>query len=79
MKLYSDNKVTISTANNLVQHDRTKHVKINRHFIKEKLESGTKKFVQEYIRINGTQAGFVGYLRTRVVGIIFDLQIITIN
>ena len=40
MKLYCDNKATISTANNPVQHDRTKHVEINQHFIKEKLESG---------------------------------------
>ena len=39
MKLFNDNKVVISIANNPVQHDRTKHVKIDRHFIKEKLES----------------------------------------
>ena len=25
-------------ANNLVQHDRTKHVEVDRHFIKEKLD-----------------------------------------
>ena len=40
MKLFYDNKSVISTANNPVQHDRTKHVEIDRHFIKEKLESG---------------------------------------
>ena len=40
MKLYCDNKTTISIANNLVQHDRTKHVEIDHHFIKEKLEGG---------------------------------------
>ena len=37
MKLYCDSKVAISIAHNLVQHDRTKHVEIDRHFIKEKL------------------------------------------
>ncbi|EXB78682.1 hypothetical protein L484_004047 [Morus notabilis] len=39
MKLYCDNKATISIAHNPVQHDRTKHVEIDRHFIKEKIEA----------------------------------------
>jgi hypothetical protein len=40
MKLYCDNKAAISIAHNLVLHDRTKHVEVDKHFIKEKLESG---------------------------------------
>lgn len=40
MKLYCDNKAAISIAQNPVQHDRTKHVEIDRHFIKEKIDSG---------------------------------------
>ena len=40
MKLYCDNKVAINIAHNHVQHDRTKHVEIDKHFIKEKIESG---------------------------------------
>lgn len=32
-----DNKVPISIAHNLVQHDRTKYIEVDRHFIKEKL------------------------------------------
>jgi hypothetical protein len=40
MKLWCDNKSAINIANNPVQHDRTKHVEINRFFIKEKLNSG---------------------------------------
>lgn len=40
MKLYCDNKVTISIAHNLVQHDKTKHVEIDHLFIKKKLEVG---------------------------------------
>jgi hypothetical protein len=39
MKLWCDNKSAINIANNLVQHDRTKYVEIDRFFIKEKLNS----------------------------------------
>ncbi|PRQ35370.1 putative RNA-directed DNA polymerase [Rosa chinensis] len=38
MQLYCDNKATIEIAHNPVQHDRTKHVEVDRHFIKEKLD-----------------------------------------
>jgi hypothetical protein len=38
IKMYYDNKAAITIANNPVQHDRTKHVEADRHFIKEKLE-----------------------------------------
>ncbi|XP_070667580.1 uncharacterized mitochondrial protein AtMg00810-like [Malus domestica] len=38
MKLYCDNKSSREIAGNPVQHDRTKHVEVNRHFIKEKLK-----------------------------------------
>ncbi|RVW98769.1 Retrovirus-related Pol polyprotein from transposon RE1 [Vitis vinifera] len=40
MKLYCDNKLAINIAHNPIQHDRTKHIEIDRHFIKEKLEEG---------------------------------------
>ena len=40
MKLYCDNKSTISIAHNSVQHDRIKHIEIDRHFTKEKSDSG---------------------------------------
>jgi exonuclease I len=36
--LYCDNKVAIYIANNSVQHDRTKYIEIDRHFIKDKLD-----------------------------------------
>ncbi|CAL8992441.1 unnamed protein product [Prunus brigantina] len=37
-KLHCDNQSAFEIANNSVQHDRTKHVEVDRHFIKEKLE-----------------------------------------
>ena len=40
INLYYDNKAAISVAHNPVQHDRTKHVEVDRHFIKEKLTDG---------------------------------------
>ena len=40
MKLYCDKKAEISIAHNPIQHNRTKHIEIDRPFIKEKLEEG---------------------------------------
>jgi hypothetical protein len=39
VNVWCDNKSAINIANNPVQHDRTKHVEIDRFFIKEKLDS----------------------------------------
>ncbi|RDY14844.1 putative mitochondrial protein, partial [Mucuna pruriens] len=37
---FRDNNLAISIAHNPIQHDRTKHIEIDRYFIKEKLNSG---------------------------------------
>ncbi|KAL9992694.1 putative RNA-directed DNA polymerase [Helianthus debilis subsp. tardiflorus] len=37
-KIMCDNTAAIQISENPVQHDRTKHVEVDRHFIKEKLE-----------------------------------------
>ena len=38
-KIFSDNKAAIQISENPVQHDRTKHIEVDRYFIKEKLEA----------------------------------------
>ena len=38
--MYCDNKTMVSILHNLVHHDRTKHVEVDGHFIKEKIEQG---------------------------------------
>ena len=43
-QLFFDNKEAISISENPVQHDRTKLVEVDRHFIKEKLENGIIEF-----------------------------------
>ncbi|CAN6712060.1 unnamed protein product [Malus baccata var. baccata] len=44
MKLHCNNKAAIEITHNLVQHGRTKHVEIDRHSIKEKLDVGIIMF-----------------------------------
>lgn len=39
MDVYCDNKAAIDIAHNSVQHDRTKYVEVDSHFIKEKLDA----------------------------------------
>ena len=38
MKLFCDNKATISIVHNPVHYNITKHVEVNHHFIKEKIK-----------------------------------------
>jgi hypothetical protein len=37
MKVYCDNKIAISIDHNLVLRDRTKHIEVDKQFIKKKL------------------------------------------
>ena len=42
--LFCDNKAAIDISHNPIQHDRTKHVEVDRHFIKEKLDENIIQF-----------------------------------
>ena len=44
VQVLCDNQSAISIAKNPVHHDRTKHVEIDRYFIKEKIEKGVFEF-----------------------------------
>ena len=41
LKIFCDNKAAINISHNPLHHDRTKHIEVDRHFIKEKIEEGT--------------------------------------
>ena len=40
MKIYCDNKAIINIAHNPIKHDQIKHIKVDRHIIKENIKSG---------------------------------------
>ena len=44
MDLFCDNKAAIDIAHNLIQHDHTKHVEVDRNFIKQNLEEKVIRF-----------------------------------
>lgn len=52
--LYSDSKSAISIVNNLMQHNRMKQVRTDRHFVKQKMEHGDIRLT--YVPIENQEA-----------------------
>ncbi|KAJ8768637.1 hypothetical protein K2173_023541 [Erythroxylum novogranatense] len=52
ISLFCDNKAAIQIAQNLIQHDKTKHVEVDHHFIKEKLDQRLFSFHSLSTRAN---------------------------
>ena len=44
MNLLCDNKATIDISHNPVQYDRTKHVKVDRHFMRQNFDAKIIRF-----------------------------------
>jgi len=55
LRLYRDNKYSVIIAHNLVLHDKTKHIEVDKPFIKEKLDSGLNYTAYVSLRKDGLQ------------------------
>ncbi|RDX95763.1 Copia protein, partial [Mucuna pruriens] len=79
IKLFCDNNSAISIAHKPIQHDRTKHIEIDRHFIKEKLDSGLIVTAHVPTRLQVADVFTKGLLTTRFQELNGKLGIIDIH
>jgi hypothetical protein len=45
LTIYEDNQSAIKTANNKIHNDRSKHIDVRYHFIREHIENGNLKLI----------------------------------
>ena len=82
--LYDDNNTIINIVHSPIQHDTTKHIEIDKHLIKKKLEwfnlysiyentravsrCSHKRLVKTSVPISSKQVGYDRYLWTSLIG-----------
>ena len=69
-ELYCDNEAAINISENPIQYDQTKHVEIDRHFIKQKLEANVIKL--PHVKSKNQLAGIL----TKAVGMQFFEEVL---
>ncbi|RDX93144.1 Copia protein, partial [Mucuna pruriens] len=79
IKLFCDNNSTISIVHNPIQHDRTKYIEIDRHFIKEKLNNGLVVIAHVLTRLQVTNTFTKGLPTVRFQELNSKLEIIDIH
>lgn len=65
MKLFCDNKVAIEISHNLVQHDRTKQIRVDRHFIKQNLKGKVIQF--SFVKSEDQLEDQLAYMLTKAI------------
>lgn len=60
MELVSDNDLTFQLSSNRVFHDKTKHVEVECHFLRDKIFTGTIK--TSFINLSNSSQSLFGHL-----------------